>query len=82
MGVRPAFAEAEPGETESHGLSIFGELAEQPDFPHFAYVNPSAPKGGTLVMEPPPPEKTATTRSTLIFCAAIRRRASASSSTR
>ncbi|CAN2533242.1 hypothetical+protein [Methylocapsa aurea] len=55
--IRPAFAEAEPGETESHGLSIFGELAEQPDFPHFAYVNPSAPKGGTLVMEPPPPEK-------------------------
>ena len=46
-----------PGETESHGLSIFGELAETADFPHFAYVNPSAPKGGTLVMEPPPPEK-------------------------
>ncbi|WP_245267283.1 extracellular solute-binding protein [Methylosinus sp. LW3] len=55
--VRPALAEAAPGETESHGLSIFGELAEPADFPHFAYVNPKAPKGGTLVMEPPPPEK-------------------------
>ncbi|WP_210332691.1 extracellular solute-binding protein [Methylosinus sp. H3A] len=55
--VRPALADAAPGETESHGLSIFGELAEPADFPHFAYVNPSAPKGGTLVMEPPPPEK-------------------------
>lgn len=54
--LRPALAEAAPGETESHGLSIFGELAEPADFPHFAYVNPNAPKGGTLVMEPPPPE--------------------------
>lgn len=55
--IRPAVAEAAAGETESHGLSIFGELAEKEDFPHFAYVNPNAPKGGTLVMEPPPPEK-------------------------
>lgn len=35
-----------------HGLSIFGELAYPPDFPHFAYVNPSAPKGGELSLIP------------------------------
>ena len=31
---------------ESHGLSAFGDLAYPPDFPHFRYVNASAPKGG------------------------------------
>ena len=32
----------------SHGLSIFGDLKYAKDFPHFDYVNPDAPKGGTL----------------------------------
>ena len=49
-------AALEASETESHGLSIFGELAEKPDFKYFAYVNPNAPKGGTIALEPPPPE--------------------------
>jgi microcin C transport system substrate-binding protein len=31
---------------ESHGLSAFGDLAYPPDFPHFSYANPNAPKGG------------------------------------
>src|SRR5271165_4269534 len=31
---------------ESHGLSAFGDLGYPPDFPHFNYVNPDAPKGG------------------------------------
>ncbi|MBX3495042.1 MAG: ABC transporter substrate-binding protein [Parvibaculum sp.] len=31
-----------------HGLSIFGALKYGPDFPHFDYVNPAAPKGGTF----------------------------------
>jgi microcin C transport system substrate-binding protein len=31
-----------------HGLSIFGDLKYPPDFQHFDYVNPDAPKGGTL----------------------------------
>ena len=31
-----------------HGLSAFGDLAYPPDFTHFAYVNPDAPKGGTF----------------------------------
>jgi microcin C transport system substrate-binding protein len=31
---------------ESHGLSAFGDLAYPPDFAHFSYVDPTAPKGG------------------------------------
>jgi microcin C transport system substrate-binding protein len=31
-----------------HGLSIFGDLKYAPGFAHFDYVNPDAPKGGTL----------------------------------
>lgn len=33
-----------------HGLSTFGELKYPPDFKHFDYVNPKAPKGGRLSM--------------------------------
>ena len=33
-----------------HGVSILHELKYPPDFRHFAFVNPDAPKGGTLVM--------------------------------
>ena len=40
-----ASAAAEP----RHGLSIFGDLKYPPDFTHFEYVNPDAPKGGRLV---------------------------------
>jgi microcin C transport system substrate-binding protein len=32
----------------SHGISAFGELKYPPDFPHFDYVNPDAPQGGTM----------------------------------
>ncbi len=31
-----------------HGLSAFGDLKYAPDFEHFDYVNPDAPKGGSL----------------------------------
>jgi len=30
----------------SQGLSIYGDFKYPPDFPHFQYVNPDAPKGG------------------------------------
>jgi len=33
-------------EVETHGLSGFGDLKYAPDFKHFDYVNPDAPKGG------------------------------------
>jgi microcin C transport system substrate-binding protein len=36
---------------ETHGLSSFGDLALAPDFKHFAYVNPDAPKGGLLSLQ-------------------------------
>ena len=31
-----------------HGLSLFGDLRYPPGFRHFDYVNPQAPKGGTV----------------------------------
>ncbi len=33
---------------KSHGISAFGDLKYPADFPHFDYVNPDAPKGGTM----------------------------------
>ena len=33
---------------KSHALSLYGDLKYGPDFTHFDYVNPNAPKGGTL----------------------------------
>ena len=35
---------------ERHGLSLMGDLKYGPDFKHFDYVNPDAPKGGKLRM--------------------------------
>ena len=36
-----------------HGMSAFGDLKYAPDFSHFDYVNPEAPKGGTFNFSPP-----------------------------
>jgi len=50
-GVKPFAAlaqSAETGGTERHGLSAFGELKYPPDFPHFDYIDPKAPKGGAF----------------------------------
>jgi microcin C transport system substrate-binding protein len=33
---------------KAHGISTFGALKYPADFPHFDYVNPDAPKGGTF----------------------------------
>jgi microcin C transport system substrate-binding protein len=44
-GLSPSRAD---GMIEAHGLSAFGDLAYPADFPHFNYVDPSAPKGGTF----------------------------------
>jgi microcin C transport system substrate-binding protein len=41
--LRPALADTG---AEVHGLSVFGDLKYPPDFHHFDYVNPAAPKGG------------------------------------
>ena len=32
----------------SHGISTFGDLKYNADFPHLDYVNPEAPKGGEI----------------------------------
>ncbi|WP_235285119.1 extracellular solute-binding protein [Thalassospira sp. HJ] len=42
-------ADLAPLTTRSHGISLYGDLKYGPDFHHFDYVNPDAPKGGTLV---------------------------------
>ena len=34
----------------AHGVAMHGEPAYPADFTHFAYVNPDAPKGGSLAM--------------------------------
>ncbi|MBO1038380.1 extracellular solute-binding protein [Brucella pituitosa] len=46
-----AFAKL-PTDKPLHGLSAFGELKYPPDFTHFDYVNPDAPKGGTFTLAP------------------------------
>src|SRR5262245_54463356 len=33
---------------EQHGMSAFGDLKYPADFPNFDYVDPKAPKGGTV----------------------------------
>jgi microcin C transport system substrate-binding protein len=35
-------------ETETHGISAFGDLKYPADFRHFGYVDPNAPKGGVF----------------------------------
>ncbi len=44
--LRPA--RAVDASAELHGLSVFGDLKYPPDFHHFDYVNPAAPKGGVF----------------------------------
>ncbi|MGB3810938.1 MAG: extracellular solute-binding protein [Parvibaculum sp.] len=53
--LRPMHAGAQtvgPDKGARHGLSIFGELNYPAGFKHFDYVNPDAPKGGTLSETP------------------------------
>lgn len=51
MGLQPSVALAQDASEEmvkSHGYSFFGDLKYPPDFAHFDYVNPDAPKGGEI----------------------------------
>src|SRR5579863_5673430 len=43
----PAASHAQETAT-THGLSLYSDLKYGPDFAHFDYVNPDAPKGGTI----------------------------------
>ena len=46
----PRMSAAQPA--ARHGMSVFGDLKYPPDFRHFDYVNPAAPKGGRLSYSP------------------------------
>jgi len=50
-----AFTVSEPLRAQniitSHGVTLYGSLLYEPGFKHFAYVNPDAPKGGTVVTD-------------------------------
>src|SRR5262249_24104362 len=52
LPITPAAAQGSPegGAERSwrHGISLFGDLKYPAGFKHFDYVNPSAPKGGTV----------------------------------
>lgn len=50
--LRVPFAWAQ-GKDGLHALSVFGEFKYGPDFTHFDYVNPAAPKGGRMNFQPP-----------------------------
>ena len=49
LGHSLTLAEAkDPVTHTAHGLTLYGDLKYGPDFTHFDYVNPDAPKGGTF----------------------------------
>jgi len=59
VGAAPGRADAAPadaatadadatGKVWRHGLSLFGDLHYPPDFKHFDYVRPDAPRGGAV----------------------------------
>jgi microcin C transport system substrate-binding protein len=49
LGNSPFVRFAEAAEPAwKHGLSLFGDVKYPPDFKHFDYVNPAAPKGGLV----------------------------------
>ncbi|HAK51994.1 MAG TPA: hypothetical protein DCM54_08855 [Gammaproteobacteria bacterium] len=51
--LAPVFVSADSildGVELKDGIAFFHELKYPPDFPHFDYVNPDAPKGGKLVL--------------------------------
>lgn len=54
-GARPGAIASETGTppVARHGLSVFGDLRYGPDFQHFDYLNPAAPKGGSFVFAAP-----------------------------
>mgnify|MGYP000235491183 len=41
------------GAFAAHGFAQYGDLQYPPGFKHFSYVNPNAPKGGTIFLPNP-----------------------------
>jgi len=50
VAVVPAWPEPAPPPPPAHGLSIHGDLKYGPGFRHLDYVDPKAPKGGSVVL--------------------------------
>ncbi|MCC1491706.1 ABC transporter substrate-binding protein [Cognatishimia sp. F0-27] len=50
MAAKAAFAEAHEEVITSHGYSFFQNLDYPADYEHFDFVNPDAPKGGSLAL--------------------------------
>lgn len=48
FGISPMVPAGAAPSGPQHGISMHGDLKYPPDFTHFNYVNPQAPKGGTL----------------------------------
>jgi microcin C transport system substrate-binding protein len=48
IGLAASLAQAPATAEPVHGLSAFGDLKYGPGFQHLDYVNPDAPKGGTI----------------------------------
>jgi microcin C transport system substrate-binding protein len=48
QGNAPGSAQEPPEKVWRHGLSLFGDLKYPPGFKQFDYVNPNAPKGGSV----------------------------------
>jgi microcin C transport system substrate-binding protein len=48
LSFAAAPAHAQTDAPKQHGLAMHGDLRYPPDFTHFGYVNPDAPKGGRL----------------------------------
>lgn len=53
LAVAAAHAAAEEGGAWTHAYAAYGEPRYPKGFSHFEYVNPSAPKGGTLNLKHP-----------------------------
>lgn len=50
-GLLPAWPSFAQQAARSYGLSYFGDLKYPPDFQHFDYADPDAPKGGRIVTQ-------------------------------
>ena len=50
-GARAQDTATDEGVVTSHAIAMHGDPLYPADFKHFDYVNPDAPKGGTVVME-------------------------------
>ena len=53
LGLWSSTSLAETRVINSHGIAMHGDMKYGEDFTHFDYVNPDAPKGGTVTLASP-----------------------------